>query len=168
VFSLSILSHAQAIPTASKLGTLQLGVGVTNVDTDYTPSYDRGITVYGTFDVTRHLGVEGDLHFASISAPGDVGENSYLIGPRYVWKISRFHPYAKALFGVGRINYQFDFEPYYAETYAMYALGGGVDIQATRRINVRAIDVEFQNWPGYSVHGLSPIVTTIGVAYSFP
>ncbi len=167
VFGLSINSHAQAVPTASRNGTLQLGAGVTFDSTDYTPEMTKGVSVYGDFDFTKHIGVEGDIHFASIVAPGDVGEDSYLFGPRYVVRRNRISAYAKAVFGIGRLNYQFDTSPHSSATYKIYAFGGGVDIKATRSINIRAIDVEFQKWPGYG-NGLSPIVTTIGVAYSFP
>jgi hypothetical protein len=46
-------------------------------------------------------------------------------------------------------------------------VGGGLDIQATRRINFRAFDFEAQMWPGFAAHGLSPLSGTIGVAYVF-
>jgi hypothetical protein len=167
VFGLSLNSHAQAIPAASRNGTLQLGVGGTIVSTDYTPNKAKGLTVYGDFDFTKHIGLEGDIHFGSIITPGDLGEDSYILGPRYVVRRNPFNIYAKALFGIGRLNYQFDNLPHASFTYKIYSLGGGVDIRATRSINIRAIDVEFQRWPGYQ-NGLAPIVTTIGVAYSFP
>ena len=168
VFGLSIGAHAQATPTASKAGNLQLGVGGVLVSTDYVPAKTKGLTVYGDFDFTRHIGIEGDIHFGSIITPGDLGEDSYLLGPRYVINHKRFSGYGKLLVGIGRLNYQQGFFPSNASfTYKIYAFGGGLDIKATRRLNIRAIDVELQKWPGYR-NGLSPIVTTVGVAYSFP
>jgi len=99
--------------------------------------------------------------------PADIGEDSYLVGPRYVFHYGRFHPYAKALLGIGRFQYQYDTVPHTTYTYKIYAFGGGLDIQATHHINVRAIDLEYQRWPGYPPSGLTPIVGTIGVAYAF-
>lgn len=157
---------AQAVPTASRFGDLQLGLGGTLVATDYTPRKAEGLTVYGDFGFTRHIGIEGDIHFGSIRTPDDLGEDSYLLGPRYVVRRGRFGGYAKALVGIGRLNEQFP-NGTASYTYKIYSLGGGLDIRATRSINIRAIDVEFQEWPGYG-NGLTPIVTTIGAAYSFP
>lgn len=162
----SLTAHAQATPTASRLGVLQLGIGGTLVDTDYTPRKAEGFTVYGDFDFMKHIGVEGDIHFGTIITPDDLGEDTYLLGPRFVARRGRVSGYGKALFGIGRLNYQFPNNTG-SYTYKIYSLGGGIDIRATRRFNIRAIDVEFQKWPGYG-NGLAPIVTTIGAAYSFP
>jgi hypothetical protein len=145
---------------------LQLGAGWSYSSSDYTPQGTKGLTVYGDYDFTRHIGVEGDMHFDSIIAPADVGETSYLIGPRYVFPHRRFNPYAKALFGVGRLNFQYDTSPHYSATYFTYALGGGLDVHATRHINVRAIDFEYQRW-NYPPNGLSPYVISVGAAYTF-
>jgi hypothetical protein len=164
VFGLSIGARSQATPTASKVGNLQIGIGGLLVSTDYTPKKAGGLTVYGDFDFTKHIGIEGDIHFGSIITPADLGEDSYLLGPRFVIGHKRFSGYGKVLFGVGRLNYQQGFFASNASfTYKIYAFGGGLDIKATRRLNVRAIDVELQKWPGYG-NGLSPIVTTVGVA----
>jgi len=168
MFGLSLVAHSQAIPTASRWGSsLQIGIGASIVNPDYGEKKDKGPTIYGTFDFTRHIGIEGDVHLASVIAPADVGENTYLLGPRYVFHHGRFHPYAKGLLGLGVINFQPDNRPHTSATYVAYALGGGLDIKVARKINVRAIDVEAQSWPGYNPHGLSPFVMTFGVAYSF-
>jgi hypothetical protein len=167
VFGLSVLAHAQATPTASRPGALQVGAGFTYVWPDYTMTHNKGITVYGTYDVSQHIGIEADLHFVSIITPGDVGEDTYLIGPRYVFHHQRFNPYAKALFGLGRINYQFDFRPHSSDSTFAYAIGGGLDYHLSRSINIRAIDFEYQQWPGYGTHGLSPMAITVGAAYNF-
>jgi hypothetical protein len=41
------------------------------------------------------------------------------------------------------------------------------DIDLTRHINVRALDFEHQQWPGYPPNGLTPKVWTFGAAYAF-
>jgi opacity protein-like surface antigen len=161
----SAIAHAQAIPTASRAGTLQIGVGGTIVSPDYAPAKDKGPTFYATYDLTSHIGIEGDIHYTSIIAPDDVGQDTFLIGPRYVINHKRFAPYAKALFGIGQLNLQFDTSPHTKTSYFAYALGAGLDVKITRSINVRAFDFEYQQW-SYE-HGLNPLAATIGVAYAF-
>ncbi len=113
----------------------------------------------------RHVGVEGVIHYASIIDPNDVGEDTYLIGPRFVVNKKRFAPYAKVLFGVGQLNLQFDTQPHSKSTHFAYAVGGGLDYKLTRKVNIRAIDFEYQHWSYLT--GLTPIVLTVGAAYSF-
>ena len=161
-------SHAQAVPTASHVGTIQVGVGATFVKPDYTTETAKGIAVYGDFDFTRHIGLEADVHIASLITPNDVGENTYLIGPRYVYRFRRLAPYGKVLFGIG--DFQFQQGSYGSgsnSTYVVEAFGAGLDIQATRRISIRAIDFEFQKWPNFPPNGLTPTAITVGVAYVF-
>ena len=166
VFGLTIFAHPQAVPTASSPGELQLGAAYSIVSPDYAQRNDAGPTFYVTFDFTSHLGVEAEARIASLSAPADIGEDSYLIGPRYVIRHKRFEPYAKALFGLGVLSFQYDFEPHYTQSQFAYALGGGLDFRATRNINIRCIDFEYQRW-SLDPHGLSPTVITFGAAYKF-
>jgi opacity protein-like surface antigen len=165
VLSLTTWSHAQAVPTASRTGEIQIGVAGTLINSDYAPKYYKGLSVYGDFDFFHNVGIEGDMHFSLIT-PNDNSENSYLLGPRYSFHYKHFQPYAKALFGVGRFGFQ---QGYYhfasSATYFQYAVGGGLDYQVTRHINVRPFDIEFQKWPGFEPNGLSPIVYNFGVAY---
>jgi hypothetical protein len=164
VFSLATWSHAQAVPTASSTSEIQIGAAGTFINSDYSKN-QKGFSVYGNFDFFHNVGIEGDIHFALIT-PADISENSYLLGPRYGWHYKRFHPYAKALFGIGRFGLQQGYHPSAStSTYGQFALGGGLDFQASRHINVRAFDVEFQKWPNFPPNGLSPIVYNFGVAY---
>jgi hypothetical protein len=163
------MSHAQAGPTASRSASLQIGGAVTYARPDYAQKGIGGLSIYGDYDFTRHLGVEGDMHFVDIMTPSDISENTYLLGPRYRFHYNRFTPYAKALFGLGRFGYQAGtYGPKTSTyTYGVMSFGGGVDLRATKHLNVRAFDFEYQTWPGYRNSGLSPIVMSVGVAYSF-
>jgi hypothetical protein len=167
--SVSIALHAQASPTAERVAVVQVGAGINIVQPDYNPSTIVGYSIYGSFDFTRHVGIEGNIHVANVITPSDIGERSYLLGPRYVFHRGRFHPYAKALLGLG----VFTFEPVYvnssssSSTHRMYAFGGGLDVMLRRRLNIRAIDMEYQQWPGFGSNGLTPISFTAGAAYSF-
>jgi hypothetical protein len=167
VLSLSTWSRAQAVPTASRAGAIQVGVGGTTINPDFAQKYIQGITFYGDFDLMQHIGIEAEMHYA-INTPSDASEDSYMAGIRYFGRRKKFTGYAKALFGVGRFGYQSgSFTNPSTGTYAEYALGGGLEYKVTRSINIRAIDFEAQKWPGFPKNGLSPFAYTVGVAYVF-
>jgi hypothetical protein len=161
------ISHAQAAPAATRSGSIQLGGGFSFASPDYGKTKIKGFSGYGDYDLTRHLGIEGDIHLNSVFTPTDIGEDSYLIGPRYVFNLHRFHPYAKFMGGFGRFKYQYDTVPHTAYTYGIYAFGGGVDYHLTTHLNIRPVDFEYQIWPGFAANGLTPMVWTFGAAYAF-
>jgi Outer membrane protein beta-barrel domain len=167
LLSVASLCRAQAVPTAERSGIAQIGGGWSIASPDYGQRKPQGISIYGTYDFTRHWGIEGDVHRASLITPTDIGQDSYLIGPRYVLHHNRLHPYAKAMLGFGRFKYQYDYAPHTAYTYKIYVFGGGLDMWATKHVNLRAVDFEYQRWPGYASNGLTPLVLSFGAAYSF-
>jgi hypothetical protein len=168
VLGMTTLLHAQAIPTATRLGgSIQLGVGGYISNPDFGQSNIKGLTFYGDIDYGTHLGLEGVIHY-SVLTPSDVSENSYVAGPRYSIRHKRFRGYAKVLFGAGHFGLQEgSFANPNTSTYFEYVLGGGLEYRATHHINVRVFDFEAQKWPSFADHGLSPYVGTIGVAYVF-
>jgi hypothetical protein len=167
VLGMTTLSHAQAVPTASRLGSIAVGVGGTLISPDFGQKRIEAITFFGDLNFASSLGVEGLIHY-SVNTPTDLSENSYLIGPRYIIRHKRVEVYAKGLVGVGHFGLQVGSNTNPATaTYFEYALGGGIDIHATRHINIRAIDFEAQKWPGFPTNGLSPYGGTIGVSYVF-
>lgn len=85
-----------------------------------------------------------------------VSRYTLLFGPRFNWRNSSpFIPYAHALFGVNRYHANFrnnDFTcPDTNETAFAMALGAGLDIQATRHVDIRAIQVDYL--PVFYKHG---------------
>ena len=166
--SASIALHAQASPTAERAAAIQVGGGISIVRPDYEPKTIFGYSVYGNYDFTSHIGIEGDIHIANIITPSDISESSYLLGPRYVFNKGRFHPYGKLLFGLGVFTFEaVNGHPSSSATHKMYAFGGGLDFAAKRHLNVRAFDLEYQRWPGFTANGLTPIAITVGAAYNF-
>jgi hypothetical protein len=161
------MSHAQAAPTAIRNTGLQVGVGYSFAGPDYAQRKIQGYSIYGTFDFTRHLGIEGDVHRINVITPTDIGENSYLLGPRYVLHFGRLHPYVKGLLGLGFFQTDYDIKPNTNFSYKIYAFGGGLDYNARRRLNIRVVDFEYQRWPGFNAEGLSPYIFTFGAAYRF-
>jgi hypothetical protein len=147
---------------------MQLGFAGTRVSPDIGPTHASGGTIYGDFDFVHNIGLEGDIHLASWRTHDFIGEDSYLLGPRYSFHYRRVDVYGKALFGIGRLLYQTNGnQGGYGATYKIYAFGGGLDIHTIRHLNIRLIDLEEQEWPGYNPGGLSPFATTAGLAYAF-
>lgn len=174
VLGLSIASYGQAIPMAKRLGHVQVGAGFSFAVPDYGGTYIKGFTVYGDADLWRRLGLEADAHFVNILTPTDIGENTFLIGPRFsLVRQGRLNAYVKALGGVGRFQYQDGtYQPSHTDTFGVYSLGGGIEFRASPHLNIRAVDIEAQRWPsygtpGFPAHGLTPFVTTFGAAYTF-
>ena len=59
----------------------------------------KALHSFCNYDFTPNLGLEAAMHYTSIITPGDIGEDTYLLGPRYVFHHRRFMPYAKVLVG---------------------------------------------------------------------
>jgi hypothetical protein len=157
------LLRAQEIPTETRAGELQIGIGYSDSSPDYTEDKFKGPSIYATFDFRDHIGIEGDFHYVS-GGNQQIYEKTYEIGPRYVWHPGKFDPYVKLLVGRGVFNYPDNTANL---AYNMYSFGGGLDYRATRYLNVRIIDLEMQKWGSFPPNGLSPTVFTFGVAYRF-
>jgi len=158
--------HAQSVYTASRRADLQAGGGYSIAKPDSTTGKFKGFHLYFDLDFRHHLGIEGEFHKVNQDDPGKEYEKTYEIGPRYSrqYKDGLFRPYIKGMYGRGVYNFKDDVANI---AYNIVAVGGGLDIRATRRINVRVFDYEYQQWFGYPPHGISPQVASFGVAYHF-
>lgn len=154
---------AQSMPTATRAGDLQIGVGYTFARSAYnfTPIHLNGESFYATFDIRNHWGGEVDFH--NVSAANSVYERTYEIGPRIFLTRAGVTPYAKVMYGRGVYNYPNSVANI---AYNIYTFGGGLDLPLRRSINLRG-DYEYQNWAGFPLGTLHPSVVTIGVAYHF-
>ena len=165
--------HAQAIPTASSPGFLQVGGTFNLVSSDYGTPRLKGGGAYITFDIRPRYGIEAEFRQASDSNPVDaIYERTYEIGPRYVRHYGRYAPYGKIMFGRGVFRYPAPFgDPGAQNTaailyYNMIAIGGGLDYRLLNHVNLRG-DYEYQRWFGFPENGLTPSSIGIGVAYRF-
>ena len=167
MFALIPALHAQAVYAASESGHIQVGAGGLYLHNDYTNRAAEGISVWGDYDFLRYrrfdIGLEVAAHFGGLNTPDDIGENSYLVGPRLSYRRHRFNVYAKILVGRATITNQLLNQ---SSSYnVLGAYGGGLEYRATRKFNVRAIDLELQKWPDFEPHTLSPVVISVGVSY---
>lgn len=168
----AICLHAQAKPTASRAGDLQVGATFNLASPDYGPNTLRGVGAYATFDFRPHLGIEAN--FRQLNDPDGregIYERNFEVGPRYGFHIGPLSPYAKLM--IGRGIFQFPPDPRHPQNgsvanlaYTMWAGGLGADYSIRPSFNVRA-DYELQHWVNFPPNGLSPHVFSLGIAYRF-
>jgi hypothetical protein len=153
----------QAIPTASRAGDAQIGIGYSAAKPDYIPQTFQGIAAYADFDFRPHLGIEAEFHQANNIGSYQSFQRTYEIGGRYLRAYGPLVPYVKVLVGRGQFEYPYG----EAEAnYTMYAGGAGVDFKLGLYLRVRG-EYEFQKWTSFPNGGLTPHIVTIGLAYHF-
>jgi opacity protein-like surface antigen len=164
--------HAQASPTASRAGDLQIGAMFNLASPDYRPETFKGYGFYTTFDFRYHIGIEGEFHQVNDpNATEGIYERTYEVGPRYVLHYGRLAPYAKVMYGRGVFNYppvngDPKIGPAANLAYNLIAGGVGVDYRVVPAMNVR-VDYEYQQWLSFPPNGLTPRIFSVGVAYRF-
>ena len=171
-FASASLILAQAKPTASRAGDLQVGATFNLASPDYSTQTFKGFGFYSTFDFRTHIGVEAEFHqlYDPNSAEG-IYERTYEIGPRYVMHFGPLAPYGKLMVGRGVFNFPPAPDdpsggPAANLAFNMWAVGLGADYRLRPSINIRA-DYEFQQWPSFPPNGLTPRIFSVGVAYHF-
>ena len=176
----SLAARAQAVPAAyTHRFTVNVGVLGSAFQPDYaggavaktSPNRLYGPGAYVDLKLTRYVQIEAEARWLRFDSYLDIREDNYLIGPRLPIEKLRFRratPYAKVLIGNSRMNFEYSG---ILGHYADIAYGGGVDIKLTKRITLRAIDFEYQQWlgwpniPGYPNNTLSPYGGNVGVSY---
>ncbi len=154
--------RGQAVYTASRSTSIQAGAGLLYLSPDYTNESIKGLSVWADYDFHKYLGVEVSYHDGSIITPADIAENSYMIGPRFLYRKRRFTGAAKFLFGrASIINQQYNL----STAYNAYAFGATLEYRLKRKINIRVIDIESQKWPDFEPHTLTPLAITVGASY---
>ncbi len=155
--------HGQAVPGGTFRSHIQAGAGVMYLNNDYTDRSNKGISIWGDYDFTHLVGVEVEAHFGGIITPDDIGENSYLVGPRVMYHRRRLTVYGKLIVGRGTITNQLYNQ---SSSYNILpAFGGGVDYRVTHNLNIRAVDAELQKWPNFEPNTLSPLAISVGLMY---
>ena len=155
--------HGQAAPSGIFRSHIQAGAGVLYLNNDYSDRKNGGISIWADYDFTRLVGVEVRAHFGGIITPDDIGENSYLVGPRVMYHKRKFTGYADILLGRGTITNQLFNQ---SSSYNIVpAFGGGLEYRVSHKLNIRVVDLEIQKWPDFEPHTLSPLAITVGLSY---
>ena len=115
--TLSGYTLAQAVPSATRAATAQIGGGVSLASPDYGTRCIKWVSVFGDLDFGAHfgahLGAEIDVHLVSYITPTDIGQDTYLAGPRYTYRRKHLNVYGKGLLGLGEFQCQYDNIPHY-------------------------------------------------------
>ena len=155
-------TRAQAIFAATETAHIQAGVGAMSLNTGYASDTNNGVAVWGDYDVRAFIGLEAEGRLGGLVAPGGIGENSYLVGPRLLYRRRRITGYGKLMAGRGSISNRVLNQ---SSSFNVYAFGGGLEYKVSRRFNLRAVDVELQRWPDFRPNTLSPMSLSAGVSY---
>jgi Outer membrane protein beta-barrel domain len=164
-------AKAQAIFAARESFRLQAGFGAMYLNNDYSDRAAQGVAFWADADFGHFrgiiIGAEAEAHLGTIITPDDIGETSYLVGPRLSYQRRKLTVYGKLLVGKATITNQLF---HLSSSYNVApAFGGGIEYHVGHKWNVRAFDVEVQQWPNFEPHTLSPLSVTVGVSYSiFP
>src|SRR5947209_7028684 len=99
--------NGQAMPTASRIGDLQIGGGLALGRSNYNFNTASllGETAYAAFDIRKHWGAEVDFHNVKDSGDTTVYERTFEFGARYQITRGPFVPYAKLMYGRGIYNF---------------------------------------------------------------
>jgi opacity protein-like surface antigen len=174
--------HAQTFYSAQERNVpFAFGTGMSNFDLDWGTSHGNerrmdGITVWLDYTPPKlprllnglDIEIEGrDINYALPSSLKRMRQDTGAGGLIYSYhRYGVIHPYAKALVGMGSI----DFAPtgqYTHDTRIIYAPGAGLELRAFKSIKVRA-DYEYQFWPRlFGPNSLNPNGFTIGTEYDF-
>ncbi|HUX28391.1 MAG TPA: outer membrane beta-barrel protein [Terracidiphilus sp.] len=173
--ALPLAVKAQVVPAASRsrlsltaggMGSLfqpdYAGGGITGA----SPNRLYGLGAYVDVEFTRWIQLEAEGRWLRFNQFLDIHQDNYLLGPRVpIHRFGRITPYAKVLFGFGNMNFEFSEASCHC---ANIAYGGGADVQLTKRLSLRAIDFEYQQWPDWNVYQngqLHPYGASVGIGY---
>ena len=155
------IAHGQVVPSADQGGyKIWAGGGVTASKVDYGDRKLGGIMALADVDTRRGIGLEGEARWLEVHQRADVHIETYSIGARYHYNMGRFQPYAKGLIGFGNFNFPHN---YATGRYTVVTMGGGVDYMWKRRISIRAVDLEYHDWPQFTYGSMNDLGLSIGV-----
>jgi hypothetical protein len=162
----ALAARAQVVPAAtSRSFTLNAGGFGSAFQPDYagngiaqtSPNRLYGFGAYVDLRLSRWVGVEAEGRWLHYNQYLGINENTYLIGPRVpIITFHRWTPYGKALVGIGSGSFL------NGRTTAL-AFGGGVDYRLSRKLTLRAFDIEYQRWSVAPT--LWPYGGSVGLSY---
>ncbi len=154
-------ARAQVSPSGDA-GGLTISAGA--LGSGYTLQYGNrkmlAVTAVVDADTRRRLGIEGEGRWIDFHQTANVHAQTYSAGVRYHFDLRSFQPYVKGLVGFGDFNF-----PYNLATghYLIVTAGGGLDYRLNARIHIRAVDVEYQNWPQFTYGSMTSVGVSAGV-----
>jgi hypothetical protein len=185
----ALSARAQVVPAATKNQfSLTAGALLSAFQPDYDAQYNGSVTEaspyrlygYGTYvdvKLSRWVQIEAEGRWLKYNQFDDIHQSNYLIGPRipirhYHFMHTTVTPYGKGLIGIAKMGLGYFYIPTEGFVYlgngsfTDIAFGGGVDLKLTRKISIRAGDLEYQYYPKFieNTH-LKPYGLSVGVGY---
>lgn len=166
-------AQAQKLPTATAPGAyLAVGGTYSEFQAQYPQRLLGGAGIYADLNIRQHFGVEGEMRFLRQNQIDGSNETTYLVGPRFELHRGRFLPYVKGLVGGGHLVFPtFNGFPTGYGNYTVLAFGGGLDVNLTKKLKLRAFDFEYQDWPSFNfgpgtpVQSITPYGVSAGLSY---
>lgn len=159
-------AHGQVAPAATTRSfTLNAGGFGSAFQPDYagngiaqtSPNRLYGYGAYVDARFSRWVQIEAEARWLHYNQYLGIDENSYLIGPRVpIVTFHRWTPYGKVLVGWGSGSFLNGHA-------SAVAFGGGVDYRLTRKLTLRAFDIEYQRWSVAPT--LWPYGGSVGLSY---
>jgi Outer membrane protein beta-barrel domain len=159
-------ARAQVVPAAtSRSLTIDAGGLGSVFQPDYagqgiaqtSPNRLYGFGAYADFHFSRWVQIEAEGRWLHYNQYLGINENTYLIGPRIpVHTFRGWTPYGKVLFGLGTGSFL-------SGSTGAISFGGGVDYRLTRKLTLRALDLEYQRWSVTPT--LWPYGGSVGLSY---
>jgi opacity protein-like surface antigen len=127
-------------------------------------NYLIGAGTYVDLHFTRWIQIEGEARWLRFNEYYGGNEDTYLIGPKVpIRQFGRATAYGKAMIGLGKMNFPLNAGH---GSFTALAYGGGIDYKLSRRLSLRAIDFEYQQWPKWVYNtSLYPYGVSVGVGY---
>ncbi len=161
ILALAPAVSAQAVQSGDQGGPV-LSAGIL-ASGDYLQYGERkmiGLAGFVDADARSHLGLEAEGRWMEFRQSANVHAETYSIGVRYHRTYDNLQPYVKGLIGFGDFNF-----PYNLATgrYLVVTGGAGMDWLLSRRIQIRTVDVEYQDWPQFTFGNMSTLGVSAGL-----
>jgi opacity protein-like surface antigen len=134
-----MLSAQEVIPKY-EAGFTYSGLHVSSGQQDRQRTGNGG-SGYFEYNLTNVIGLVGDFG-GYANTRFDNKLLTYMFGPRFNWRHSRFTPYAQVLFGGGYLWSDVNRASTTQNSFA-FAAGGGVDYSLTKHISIKPLQVEY-------------------------
>lgn len=145
--------------------TITAGGFASGFQSDDDHAYLVGAGTFVDVHFKHWIQLEGEARWLRWNQYYGEHEDNYLIGPRVpVWRFGhKAQLYGKAMVGYGKMTFPFN---YGYGSFTALAFGGTLDYHATRKLTIRALDVEYQDWPVWlNNRSLQPYGVSVGVGY---
>jgi opacity protein-like surface antigen len=139
----AIAAAADDVPKAEIFG----GYSFLRLDTGHSQNafYNlNGWDASATFNVNKNIGLVADFGgaYGTIESTVDTKVHSFLFGPKFAVRKEKVTPFAQALFGVVNAKHSVGAFNASQNDFGM-AIGGGLDINAGKKIAIRIAQAEY-------------------------